>query len=38
MRDETECPECKGEQLIVYSYTMGFEYCRTCEGLGTVKD
>jgi hypothetical protein len=37
MREETECPECKGKQLIIYSCSMGLQYCTTCEGFGTVK-
>lgn len=38
MSREIECPECKGEQLITYSYSRGQEYCRTCKGLGTIKN
>lgn len=30
------CKECKGEQLIQYSPSMGMEYCKTCNGSGTT--
>ena len=34
---EEQCKECKGEQLIVYSYSRGAVYCKTCNGSGTNK-
>ncbi|TYP71504.1 hypothetical protein BD809_10986 [Aquimarina intermedia] len=34
MTKEEECKECKGWQLIIYSYSRGAEYCKTCKGSG----
>ncbi len=36
MKEPEECPECKGEIYIVYSYTMGKQLCKTCRGSGTT--